>query len=384
MRLGQWIGLLALVLSLYILWQIRQVALLVFTAVVLATILNRVVRRLQRSRVPRGIAIVLTIIILLALIAGFFALIVPRIIEQTQQLVALLPESIERVRGWYDQLRRAIPGQVLEDTPGLNNLAQQIQTWLTRLLGNFFTLVNNSFSALVSFLLFFVITIMLLVNPSPYRRAFVLAFPAFYRQRVEEILDQCESSLVGWSLGTLFDMFVIAVLSYIGLLLLGVPLPLVNALLAGLLEFIPNVGPTLSAIPPMLLALLDAPWKAGAVVGLYILIQQIESLVLVPIVMSQAVDLLPVFTILAVIVFASFFGFLGLFMSIPLLIVTQIWLKEALVKDILNQWQGRANGNRHETINLEEVMIAPDESALPEEGSQKLPPKKSPDDHPRQ
>ena len=368
MRLGQWIGLLALVLSLYILWQIRQVALLVFTAVVLATVLNRVVRRLQRSRVPRGIAIVLTIIILLALITGFFALVVPRIVEQTQQLVDLLPASIERVRGWYDQLRQAIPGQVLEDTPGLNNLAQQIQTWLTRLLGNFFTLVNNSFSALISFLLFLVVTIMLLVNPSPYRRAFVLAFPAFYRQRVEEILDQCESSLVGWSLGTLFDMFVIALLSYIGLLLLGVPLPLVNALLAGLLEFIPNVGPTLSLIPPMLLALLDAPWKAGAVVGLYLIIQQIESLVLVPIVMSQAVDLLPVFTILAVIVFASFFGFLGLFMSIPLLIVTQIWLKEALVKDVLNQWQGKVKSNR-ETISLEEVMIAPDESALPEEES---------------
>ena len=382
MRLGQWIGLLALVLSLYILWQIRQVALLVFTAVVLATVLNRVVRRLQRSRVPRGIAIVLTIIILLALITGFFALVVPRIVEQTQQLVDLLPASIERVRGWYDQLRQAIPGQVLEDTPGLNNLAQQIQTWLTRLLGNFFTLVNNSFSALISFLLFLVVTIMLLVNPSPYRRAFVLAFPAFYRQRVEEILDQCESSLVGWSLGTLFDMFVIALLSYIGLLLLGVPLPLVNALLAGLLEFIPNVGPTLSAIPPMLLALLDAPWKAGAVIGVYILIQQIESLVLVPIVMSQAVDLLPVFTILAVIVFASFFGFLGLFMSIPLLIVTQIWLKEALVKDVLNQWQGKVKSNR-ETISLEEVMIAPDESALPEEESQKLPPKR-PNDHPRQ
>ena len=384
MRLGQWIGLLALVLSLYILWQVRQVALLVFTAVVLATVLNRVVRRLQRSRVPRGIAIVLTIIILLALIAGFFALVVPRIIEQTQQLVDLLPASIERVRGWYDQLRQAIPGQVLEDTPGLNNLAQQIQTWLTRLLGNFFTLVNNSFSALISFLLFLVVTIMLLVNPSPYRRAFVLAFPAFYRQRVEEILDQCESSLVGWSLGTLFDMFVIALLSYIGLLLLGVPLPLVNALLAGLLEFIPNVGPTLSLIPPMLLALLDAPWKAGAVVGLYLIIQQIESLVLVPIVMSQAVDLLPVFTILAVIVFASFFGFLGLFMSIPLLIVTQIWLKEALVKDVLNQWQGKEK-SRQDSVTVEEVLIAPDQT-LPSqvERSQELPPKKRPDDHPRQ
>ena len=206
---------------------------------------------------------------------------------------------------------------------------------------------------------------MLLVNPSPYRRTFVLAFPAFYRRRAEEILDQCESSLVGWSIGTLFNMFVIGLLSYIALLFLGVPLPLVNALLAGLLEFIPNVGPTLSLIPPALLALLDAPWKAGAVIGLYLLIQQIEGLVLVPIVMSQAVDLLPVFTILAVVVFASFFGFLGLFMSIPLLIVTQTWLKEVLVKDVLNQWQGKAKDNREQdTLSLENVKLPPSDPKL--------------------
>ncbi len=123
------------------------------------------------------------------------------------------------------------------------------------------------------------------------------------------------------------------------------PLPFVNAALAGLLEFIPNVGPVLSVVPPMLLALLDAPWKAGAVLLLYIAIQQFESLVLVPLIMKQEVDLMPVFTILAVVVFASFFGFLGLFLAIPLLIVVQICLKEVLVKDILNKWQGDQQKN---------------------------------------
>ncbi|MGF1478412.1 MAG: AI-2E family transporter [Cyanophyceae cyanobacterium] len=358
MRLGHWIGLLALVLSLYILWQIKQVVLLVFTAVVLATVLNRIVRLLQRARLPRGIAIAIAVIGLLAIIAGFFAIILPSLIDQFQQLINLLPQAFEQVREWYDQLRGQIPGQVLEDSPGFGNLVQQIQTWATQLLGNVFSIVNNSLSALVSFLLFLVVTIMLLINPSPYRRAFVLAFPAFYRRRVEEILDKCESSLVGWSKGTLFNMLVIAGLSYLGLSILGVPLPLVNALIAGILEFIPNVGPTLSIFPPALLALLDAPWKAGAVVVLYLLIQQVEGLILVPVVMSQAVDILPVFTILAVVVFASFFGFLGLFMSIPLLIVTQVWLQEALVKDVLNQWQGKEQ--RRSKITVEDVLVTPD------------------------
>lgn len=341
MRLGQWIGLFALVVSLYILWQIRQVVLLVFAAVVLATILNRVVRRLQRYRIKRGIAIAITVVLLLLIIAGFFAVIVPRLIEQLQQLIDILPQGLEQVRQWNNWLRTKIPGQMLDDVRGLQALTQQLQAWVSRLLGNFFTLINNSLTAVISFLLFLVVTIMLLVDPSQYRRTFVLAFPSFYRRRVDEILDECEASLVGWIRGTLFNMLVIAVLSYIGLLILGVPLPLVNALLAGLLEFIPNVGPTLSLIPPTLLALLVAPWKAVAVVVLYLLIQQFESLVLVPLVMRQAVDLLPVFTILAVVIFSSFFGFLGLFLAIPLLIVTQIWLKEVLVKDVLNKWQGK-------------------------------------------
>ena len=348
MRLGQWVGLLAFIISIYILWQIRQVALLVFASVVLATVLNRVVRLLQRYRLPRGLAIVITVVLLVAIVAGIFAIVVPRLIEQLQQLVKLLPQISARVLVWYDQVRALIPGQLLQNNRGITNLTQQLQTWLGGLLGNFFAVINNSLAAAINLLLFLVLTIMLLVNPTPYRHTFILAFPAFYRRRVNEILDECENSLVGWIRGTLLAMLVIGVVSFIGLSILGVPLPLVNALIAGLLEFIPNVGPTLSIIPPALLALLDAPWKAGAVILLYLGIQQFESLVLVPIIMKQEVDLLPVFTILAVVVFANFFGFLGLFLAIPLLIVCQIWIKEVLVKDVLNKWQGD-QGNSQST-----------------------------------
>lgn len=348
MRFGQWLGLIAFVISLYILWQIRQIVLLLFAAVILATVLNRVVRRLQRSRVKRGFAIAITIVILLAVIIGFFALIVPRIVEQLQQLVNILPQVSQRLRTWFEWLQTAISGSMLEqfqEFRGLENLTQQAQTWISRLLNNFIVFLNNSLSAVLSILLFLVLTIMLLANPPQYRRIFILAFPAFYRRRVDEILGECEASLVGWIKGTLIAMAVIGLVSFIGLSILGVPLPFVNASLAGLLEFIPNVGPTLSVIPPAILALLDAPWKSLAVILLYIAIQQFESLVLVPIIMKQEVDLLPVFTILAVVVFASLFGFLGLFLAIPLLIVVQIWLKEVLVKDILNNWNSNKTNN---------------------------------------
>lgn len=338
MRLGQWLGLLALVISLYVLWQIRQIVLLLFASVVLATVLNQIVRLIQRYRIKRGIAIAITVALFLALIVGFFAVIVPRIIDQLQELVSVLPQVSARINTWLNWLQSRIGGGTFAQLRGLENIPQQLQTWIVRILGNFFVILNNSLTAIVGLLLFLVLTIMLLTNPSQYRRVFILAFPNFYRRRIDEILSECEKSLVGWIKGTLIAMLVIGLVSFIGLSILGVPLPLVNAALAGLLEFIPNVGPTLSVIPPALLALIDAPWKAGAVILLYIAIQQFESLVLVPLIMKQEVDLMPVFTILAVVVFSSLFGFLGLFLAIPLLIVVQIWLKEVLIKDIMNKW----------------------------------------------
>nr|WP_242038502.1 AI-2E family transporter [Chroococcidiopsis sp. [FACHB-1243]] len=338
-RLSQWLGLLALAISLYILWQIRQVVLLLFASVVLATVLNRVVRRIQQYHIKRGFAIGITVTILLALIIGFFAFIVPRIVDQLQQLVDVLPQTSERITTWLNWLQSTIPGAMFEQLRLLENIPQQLQVWIAQLLGNFFVILNNSLAVVLSLLLFLILTVMLLANPSQYRRVFILAFPSFYRQRIDEILSETEKALVGWIKGTLIAMVVIGLISFIGLTVLGVPLPLVNAALAGLLEFIPNVGPTLSVIPPALLSLLDAPWKSGAVILLYIAIQQFESLVLVPLIMKQEVNLMPVFTILAVVVFASFFGFLGIFLAIPLLVVVQIWLKEVLVKDVMNKWQ---------------------------------------------
>ncbi|WP_017720509.1 AI-2E family transporter [Kamptonema formosum] len=359
MTLGKWIGLFALIVALYILWQIRQVILLLFVAVVLATVLNRFVERLQRSRIKRGVAVALSVFIVVVLIAGFFALAVPPIIDQFQKLVELLPQALERLRGWLYGLQNVIPQQLIDDIRNLRGFTQNLQTWGTRIFGNFFTWFNNSIGTVLNILLVLVLTVMLLVNPSPYRRVFILAFPAFYRRRVAQILSECESSLVGWIKGTLFNMFVIGLLSYIGLRILNVPLPFVNAILAGLLEFIPNLGPTLSVIPPMLLALLNAPWKAGAVLVMYIVIQQLESLILVPFVMQETVSLLPAFTLLAVVIFAAFFGFLGLFMAVPLLIVSQIWIKEVLVHDILNKWHKDATDDRRQDFPTQDLPTEP-------------------------
>ena len=174
--------------------------------------------------------------------------------------------------------------------------------------------------------------LMMLLNPQPYRRLFKVIFPSSMRRTVDQVLDHCEDAIAGWFIGITFNMVVIAVMSMIGLWLLGVPLVLANGLLAGLLAFIPNIGPVVSVIPPVAIALLEAPWKAIAVIGLYILIQQIESNLLTPFVMKQQVDLLPAITLLAQVVFSLFFGFLGLLLALPLALTLQQWLNEFWVK----------------------------------------------------
>ncbi|ACC81566.1 AI-2E family transporter [Nostoc punctiforme] len=350
MRFGQLIGFLALVISLYILWQIRQILLVVFAAVVLATALNQLVSFFQRFRIKRGIAVVISIILLLTVLVGFFALIVPRLVDQLQQFGNIMPMALERLRSWNNWLQNVIPDQLLENIRGLRYLTQGLQDWLNRLINNFFSLVSSSLSIILGLLLFIALTIMLLANPLPYRHGFILLFPAFYRQRVDDILNKCATSLTGWIKGTLLTMLVIASFSYVGLLILGVPLPLVNAILAGLLEFIPNVGPTLSVIPPALLALSEEPWKIAAVVALYFGIQQVESLIIVPLVMKSQASLLPAVTLVAVVFFGSFFGFLGVFLAVPLVIVFQTWIKEVLVEDVLNNWQENKKDNHEEKV----------------------------------
>ena len=339
MSFQKWLGLIALAIAIYILWKIKQVLLLAFAAVVFATVINRLVRLLQRWQIKRGLAITIAVVTILLIAFGLFALVIPAFLDQIQELVVLLPKGIEQLRSWASGLQNLFPKKFLSGLENLDEMVQnQLQKWVDGLIDNFFSLFSGTLNVALNTLLVIVVTIMLLANPQPYRQIFLLMFPAFYRSRVDEILDECEVNLSGWAIGTLFNMTVITFLSGIGLLILGVRLPLANALLAGLLTFIPNLGPTLSVIPPMVLALIDAPWKAIAVIILYIVIQQFEGTILTPLVMQKQVSLLPAITILSQVAFATFFGFFGLFLALPIVVVAMVWLKKVLIEDLLNQF----------------------------------------------
>ncbi|MBD2162992.1 AI-2E family transporter [Calothrix membranacea FACHB-236] len=343
MNLGQWIGLIAIVLSLYILWQIKEVLLLMFAAVVLASTLNRLARWFQRWGIKRGFAVLIAVGIFFALIVGFFWLIVPPFTAQFHELTYRVPQGLERLNSWVNAMKTQVPAQLVPYIPDLDSLIKQAQPFINKLVGNSFAFVSGSLEALLKILLVLVLTGMLLANPLAYRRVFVRLFPSFYRRRVDGILNQCETSLEGWVIGALIAMGVVGLMSVIGLSALSVKAALALGVLAGFLNLIPNLGPTMSVVPAMAIALLDAPWKAVAVLILYFFIQQAESNFITPVVMAHQVSLLPAVTLISQLFFVTFFGFLGLFLALPLTVVAKIWLQEVLIKDVLDEW-----GNSHQ------------------------------------
>jgi predicted PurR-regulated permease PerM len=340
-KFGEWLGLIILLVSLYVLWQIRQLLLLIFTAVVLATELNRLSRRLQKLGMRRGWAVLVSVGVLLSFFIVAFQLIVPPFANEFQQLTLLVPQGIERVDKWFASWQTQLSPQLESLIPNFETLSAQIQPLFNQLLGGSLAIVSSSLNAVLNFLFLLVLTLMFLISPSSYRDLLILLFPSFYRRRADLILQECEIVLGNWVTGALLSMAVVAGLSGAGLLILQVRAPLANAVLAGLLNFIPNIGPTFSVIPPLAIALLDGGWKPLFVLVLYFGIQQLESSFLTPYIMSQQVALLPALTLLFQVFFATIFGFFGLVMAIPLTVVGQIWVREVLIRDVLDQWQSK-------------------------------------------
>jgi predicted PurR-regulated permease PerM len=341
MLLGQWLGFVVLLVSLYVLWQIRQVLLIVFAAIVLATALNKLARKIQHKfRLSRTVGVLAAIGIFSGILIGFFILIVPPFITQFQELTATkLPQVLKSAPQWRANIQSYIPAPLFPYLPTVEALTQQLQPVMKSVAGGLPTIFSSSLGAILNFLFMVILTIMLLAQPNAYRQAFISLFPNFYRRRIDGILSECEVSLGKWVAGSILSMIVVAVLSLIGLLVLGIPLALAQAILAGLLNFIPNVGPTIGVIIPMAIALLDEPWKAVAIFIIYFLIQQFESSLLTPYIMAQQVSLLPAITLIAQVFFTTFFGFLGLLLALPLTVVAKVWVNAILIEDVLDRWQ---------------------------------------------
>ena len=316
-------------------------------AIVLAVALNRLVcwlvERLKVQR-PQAVALSLLLVLLGGLILAAF--VVPLFFGQVEELIALLPKVGDRLQELYQEAE----GMLLEADilpPGFqrdifdDRLIEQIIGVIQDLGGQvfdrFFGVISNAVAVMLQVLLLLVLTIMFLSEPAAYRRLFVRLFPTTYRRRADEILTLCETSLLSWMRGIAINSAFVAGACAAGLLGLQIRFVFAHALLAGVFNFIPNIGPAASAIFPLSVALVDSPWKVLAVAILYFVVQNLESYWVSPLVMKQQVSLLPALTLLAQLFFTAFLGLLGLLLALPLAVVLKVWLSEAIIKDILDR-----------------------------------------------
>ena len=351
MNFPQALSLAALIAAGLILWTLRQWLLLLFAAVVVGLALCSLVDALQR-RYPmrRPLALLVCLSGLGLVLTALAAVLVPPFIDEFALLLQKLPQAartlLQLALSGLDQVSDSLYGvdattdleqlglQSQSILPDGSTLASGVGSGLIGLLG----LAGNLGSAGLSLLFVVAAALMVAVQPQAYRQVGILLVPSFYRRRANQILTLCGDALNSWMVGVGISSLAVFLLCGIALWLLGVKLVLANALLAGVLNVIPNVGPTMSTVFPMAVALLDAPWKAAAVLGAYVVIQNLESYVITPSVMHHQVKLLPGLTLAAQVLFTVVFGPLGLLMALPLAVVLQVLIGEVLINDVLNRW----------------------------------------------
>jgi len=344
-KFGQWLGLISTAAALLLLWSLRDVVIHLFAAIVLAMALCTVVGVVrERLRCSRPLALLLSLCGLVVLLAVALAAVVPPFVQQFEQLLVQLPaaatKALTLLRQGMDQSSQMLYGKealnwLRQSWGASSNGGEAVGQSLQGLLG----LAGNVGSGLIQLLFVVAVALMIAVQPIAYREVAVLLVPSFYRRRAREVLLRCGDALSSWMGGVLISSLCVAVLAGIGLSLLGVKLVVANALLAGMLNIIPNIGPTLSTIFPMSVALLVSPWKALAVLGLYVVVQHLESYVITPSVMHHQVKLLPGLTLTAQFVFTVLFGPLGLLLALPLAVCLQVLIREVLIHDVLDPWR---------------------------------------------
>nr|WP_228037988.1 AI-2E family transporter [Nodosilinea sp. LEGE 06152] len=355
----------ALGIALVILWQFRQIVLLIFAAVVITIALNSLVRLFSRVYGwprPRSVLVTGALVLLGGVL--FLGLMLPLFVSQFQELLLLTPKGFEQLGVWFDTFQANppdwFPDQDLRLVPGLPDLLRQAASIGSTVFGNFLTFFSSSVAIVLQVLLLLILTLMMLANPAAYRRLLLRLFPSGYRRRADEILTKCEKSLMFWLGGVALSSIFVATISFTGLVLLGVPYAFAHAMLAGLFNFVPNLGPTLSAVFPVFVALLQSPGTALAVIVLYVLIQNVESYWFSPMVMQKQVDLLPAATLISQIFFATFFGPVGLILALPLAVICKTWIEEAWIIDVLDRAGDREPEDADQPPHSDYVRSQPD------------------------
>lgn len=354
---------LGFLVALLLLWQIRALVLTVFLGVLFALAVSAGADRLERWKVPRGIAAPLIVFTFVGLVAAFGSWIGPTVRQQTMELRTKLPEAVGKVEQWVESRGGGVIATITglaDDTTsppvgagtaadsdaraGADTVADVLPdsasgavikhaptkpaptTLRNRLLAQiggagrqFLHVLGSTLAVLAGIVLVIFLSIYLAIDPSVYRRGLLHLVPRRLRGQTEEILTAIVVTLRKWLVTQLIAMIVIGVVTTVVLMALKVQAAVPLGILAGLLEFVPNLGPVLSALPAIAMAFVDSPQKALAVAIAYVGIQFIENHLLIPILMKQGLNLPPALTIVMQSLMALIFGVLGLLVAVPLL-----------------------------------------------------------------
>ena len=317
-------------LVLLALWQLGLVLLLVFAAILVGVFLRGLATLISsHSRMGEGtsLAVVLCVLIVLATALGFY--LTPRLTAQASELRDALPNSWARVQ----EYARSLPfgDQVLEQAGGGELLTgDAVQSRLA-------TVFSVTLSGIIQFAFVVITGIYLAARPQPDIQGVLKLLPGKHRGRICEFLGATGYTLQWWLIGQVTIMIFVGAATASGLALLGIPLAMMLGIIAGLLDFIPNIGPIVAAVPAILIALLDGPQTAFYVGLLYLGIQQLEGYVLTPLIHKRTVSLEPALIITAQLAFGLTAGALGVLLATPLTAVALVAVKMLYVEDVLGE-----------------------------------------------
>jgi predicted PurR-regulated permease PerM len=292
---------------------------------------DSVARLLQRAtRLPRGWSLSVAALAVLALVIGGGWLLAPQVVADAVRLGEQIPASLAQME---ESLRSTDWGQDLMEAVSDLESQATIGDAARRFMGVFSTLVGVVTAALV----ILVLGLYLAIEPRVYVSGTLRLLPAHARARATEVAEELCHALRWWLVGRLASMFVVFLLTWGALLLLGLPLAFLLALIAGFLSFIPNLGPILSAVPAVLVGLAQGPQQALWVVLAYVLVQTVESYSITPLIQRRAVQLPPALLLSFQLVMGAVAGFLGLFVATPLLVVLMVLVRMLYIQDRLKE-----------------------------------------------
>lgn len=300
------------ILGLWLLYQVRNIVVLLFISFILMTAVNPLVRLAKKIKIPTILVMLVVYFGLIGLISIVIASLVPAVVQQTKDITLNLPTYMHS----------------LEDVFNAQFDPNIIGGYLNSLPSNLLKIVAGTFSNIMNILAIFFMAYYLVLERPRLHKYLLRFFPDHQAEsRAEALVLAIEQKVGGWVRGELILMIIIGILTYIGLALLNVPFALPLAVLAGLLEAVPNLGPTIASIPAIIIGLTVSPLVGLEVLILSIVIQQLENNLIVPKVMQSATGTPPLVTIIVLLVGFTLGGIAGAILSMPIYLTIQTVIK---------------------------------------------------------